>query len=254
MTAGQPQIKVGCCGFAVGRRRYLSTLPLVEINITFYQPPELSVVRRWRDEAPEDFEFTLKAWQLITHEATSPTYRRLHEPLSPGDRNRVGSFRLNDATLRAWERTAAVARCLGADKVLFQCPASFRPTPQNMDRLRAFFGAIEREGVCCLWEPRGRWPARDVATLCEELDLIHCVDPLQDTASTRGLGYFRLHGVGGYQYRYSDDELARIRDLTSGHRPAYVLFNNSSEFDDARRFSDLVHGARQLSLLPGGRS
>ena len=245
---GSP-IKVGCCGFAAGRGKYFATLPLVEINITFYQPPELSVVQRWRDEAPDRFEFTLKAWQLITHEAHSPTYRRLREALSPGDQARVGSFRLNSATLQAWDRTARVARCLGADKVLFQCPASFTPTPENMDRMRAFFDAVPRDGLRCLWEPRGRWPVPEVAALCRELDLVHCVDPLSQPAVTGGLGYFRLHGIGGYEYRYRDEELARIRDLVSDHQPAYVLFNNSSEFDDARRFSDLVHGAKQLSLL-----
>ena len=63
------------------------------------------------------------------------------------------------------------------------------------------------------------------------------------------MGYFRMHGVGGYQHRYSDGELQQIDRLVSGHCPAYVLFNNSSEFDDARRFQELVLGERQLSLL-----
>ena len=240
---------MGCCGFAVGRPRYFKALRLVEINITFYQPPELSVVQRWRAEAPAGFEFVVKAWQLITHEAHSPTYRRLQEPLRPGEGDLVGSFKLNRATLRAWDRTLAVTRAMGADKLLLQCPASFRPSPENEDRVRAFLSTVDRAGLTCLWEPRGRWPNDLVARLCRELDLIHVVDPLQAAPVTAGLGYFRLHGVGGYDYRYSDEELAQIRERVSGHAPAHVLFNNSSEFADARRFLDLVEGPLQLSLV-----
>ncbi|KGN41169.1 hypothetical protein N801_08795 [Knoellia aerolata DSM 18566] len=28
-------------------------------------------------QVPADFEFTMKAWQVITHESNSPTYRRM---------------------------------------------------------------------------------------------------------------------------------------------------------------------------------
>ncbi|MHC1610664.1 MAG: DUF72 domain-containing protein [Candidatus Methanospirareceae archaeon] len=34
------------------------------------------MAERWRLRAPKEFEFTVKAWQLITHEPTSPTYRK----------------------------------------------------------------------------------------------------------------------------------------------------------------------------------
>jgi uncharacterized protein YecE (DUF72 family) len=248
--AGEPPIRVGCCGFAAARGRYFKTFPVVEINITFYQPPEDETLRRWRQEAPADFEFTLKAWQLITHEARSPTYRRLRERLSAEELKQAGAFQLNDLTRRAWERMLQCARLLGARRVLFQCPASFGASDENLDRLGAFFGEVPREGLTFVWEPRGAWPVREVSRLCRELDLVHCVDPFLDLPVTRGGGYFRMHGVGGYQNSYSDGELVQIRDLIRGHRPALVLFNNKTEFEDARRFQDLVSGAgQQLSLL-----
>ncbi len=52
----------------------------------FYEPPRDGTMRRWRAQAPIDFEFTIKAWQLITHDALSPTYRRLRSPLTEVDR------------------------------------------------------------------------------------------------------------------------------------------------------------------------
>jgi hypothetical protein len=148
-------IKVGCCSFTVARPKYFQTFLVVEIQQSFYQPPKQDTVKRWRDKAPADFEFTLKACQLITHEASSPTYRRLKEPLSQKQRGQVGSFRATEVVRWAWETTLQMARLLVADKVVFQCPASFVPTNENMERMREFFSNINREGVTCIWEPRG---------------------------------------------------------------------------------------------------
>ncbi len=57
-------------------------LPVVEVQQTFYQPPLPRTLGKWRREAPQDFEFTSQARQLMTHESVSPTYRRLREKLS----------------------------------------------------------------------------------------------------------------------------------------------------------------------------
>lgn len=70
-----------------------------------------------------------------------------------------------------------MARLLAADKVVFQCPASFAPTSENVDRMREFFSSIDREGVTCIWEPRGKWHDDQIGQLCRELNLVHCVDP-----------------------------------------------------------------------------
>jgi uncharacterized protein YecE (DUF72 family) len=61
-------IKIGCCGFPVAQARYARHFPVVEVQQTFYQVPSLATLAGWRERLPSDFEFTLKAWQLITHE------------------------------------------------------------------------------------------------------------------------------------------------------------------------------------------
>jgi uncharacterized protein YecE (DUF72 family) len=73
-AAARARIRVGCCGFALAQPRYFRTFRLLEVRQTFYQPPRLATLQRWRQQAPPGFEFTLKAWQLITHEPTSPTF------------------------------------------------------------------------------------------------------------------------------------------------------------------------------------
>jgi len=107
--------KVGCCGFGIARPKYFQTFSVVEIQQSFYQPPKQDTIKRWRDEAPADFEFTLKAWQLITHEASSPTYRRLKQRLSESQKKQVGAFRLTAVVRRAWDTTLQMARILAAN-------------------------------------------------------------------------------------------------------------------------------------------
>src|SRR5215207_9954263 len=137
-------LKLGMCGFTVGRATYFRQFRVVEVQQTFYDPPPIATLERWRAEAPPDFEFTMKAWQVITHFGTSRTYRRLRSDFPESARAEAGGFRLNDTVYAAWLVTVDCAELLRATAILFQCPASFRATDENIDALRTFFGAIER--------------------------------------------------------------------------------------------------------------
>ena len=77
----KPTPLIGCCGWAGSQTQYFSQFHAVEIQSTFYDPPASKVATRWRATAPSDFEFCIKAWQLITHSPSSPTYRRLRRPI-----------------------------------------------------------------------------------------------------------------------------------------------------------------------------
>src|SRR3954462_4937965 len=162
---------------------YVREFPMVEIQQTFYEPPRDATMRRWRAEAPAEFEFTVKAWQLVTHEATSPTYRRLRRPLTDDERREAGSFRLTPIVLDGWRRTLERVRLLGATAVLLQCPASFRPPDEHalrraagfrpkaghVLRVRGFVQSIARpDGVRLLWWPGGGWPPGLVRELCRD--------------------------------------------------------------------------------------
>ena len=94
-------VRIGLCGFTMAFADYVREFPVVEVQQTFYQPPGDATLLRWRRSAPPRFEFTLKAWQLITHEASSPTYRRLRLPLGAEERSDCGSFRPTPVVLAA---------------------------------------------------------------------------------------------------------------------------------------------------------
>jgi uncharacterized protein YecE (DUF72 family) len=234
------RIRVGCCGWPVARARYMEAFDLVEVQETFYDLPRPATAERWRAAAPADFEFVLKAPQLITHEPGSPTYRRLRMTLSPTQQKRYGAFKPTREVLGAWEATRALARALGCRIVLFQSPASFTPTPEHVRNLTHFFEVAARERLRFAWEPRGEWADAEITSLCRRLDLIHCVDPFQRRPVWGQPAYFRLHGKGGYHYRYSDAELSELGTIAADFAEAYVLFNNTSMFEDARRFLRLV--------------
>jgi len=217
------EIKVGCCGYPVSRGKYYQNFDCVEINVTFYQLPEIKTAFKWRKEAPENFEFILKAWQLITHPASSFTYRRLKEKIPENKKKNYGFFQPTNEVFTAWERTKEFAENLGCKKILFQSPGSFKPTPENKKNLKNFFYSVTPafaksptlqsfgDGVASagrqspshpitfLWEPRGEWEAEEIKEICKELNLIHCVDPVKifiygvDPALSQGL--FRKGGV-----------------------------------------------------------
>lgn len=233
-------VKIGCCGFPVGRKNYRLRLQVVEVQETFYQPPKPETVRRWRLEAPPAFEFALKAWQLITHEASSPTYRRLGRALAPEERRLAGSFQDTPLVRQAWETTRELARILSARLILFQCPARFGPSEENLLRLRRFFGQIKRHEFLFAWEPRGAWPPELVAGLCRELDLIPALDPFSTAPYPGPLAYFRLHGKGGYRYTYTDQDLTELKAIVSGYQEVYLFFNNLSMWPDACRLVELM--------------
>lgn len=210
---------------------------MLEVRKAFYQPPKVETAERWRQKAPSDFVFTLKAWQLITHETSSPTYRRLRESLSDAERARCGRLRWNETTQMAWRRTQAIADALDAGAVLFQTPKSFEPTDENLRNLRTFLSNADRRDRHVVFEPRGdAWTDDLVADLADEFDLVHGVDPFLRSPTTTGLRYFRLHGRPAYEYGYSytADDLADLQARLPSGGPAWVFFNNRTMADDAR--------------------
>jgi len=232
------KVKVGCCGFPVSKNEYYASFPVVEIQQTFYQPPEIRTAERWEAEAPEGFEFLIKAWQVITHNHTSPTYRRLRK--GPGKPENYGSFKNTHEVKSAWDLTREFAEALGARSILFQCPASFSPNKENISNMMDFFKSIERGNMKIFLELRGFWQKDQVESICKELDVTPALDPFSTEIPESEICYFRLHGKRNYRYEYTEEDLTELASFCSNYSMGYCLFNNISMFSDARRFLDLL--------------
>lgn len=235
---------MGVCGFCVPQTELFRRFRLLEVQQTFYKPPQRKTVQRWRQLASEGFEFTLKAYQVITHAGYSPTYRKTK--LTAQQLKECGGFCDSPLVREAWETTRILAADLAATYVVFQCPPKFDASPKNVAQLRGFFHTAMRDSLRFVWEPRhATWTPNLIESLCHELDLIHAVDPLESTSVFGTPRYFRLHGKALGQYRYDYDHPYSEAELDLIYRSCsevstYCLFNNKQMATDAERFERLA--------------
>ncbi len=244
-------VKVGCCGFPVSRRKYYEKLKLVELQNTFYNLPTVEWAKKIRSEAPKDFEFTVKAWQVITHPSRSPTWRRL-KVKPPGDLSNYGWLKPTRENINAFERTLEISRLLGSKFIIIQTPPRMPHNNESIKWVEEFFekaSVLLRRDEYIGWEPRGEWlnNSNVLGKLMCKYDIIHVVDVFKHRPVCKpdNLLYIRLHGLGGeinYKYKYSDNDLGKLVELIKNERPetSYVLFNNIYMFQDALRFKEIL--------------
>ncbi len=246
-------VKIGCCGFPKSRKKYYEVFNVVEVQRTFYKIPLDTTLATWRKSAPPEFEFTVKAWQAITHPPTSPTWRKARLNISRDQYDKYGFLRPTRENFDAWNKTVKAAIILKSKIIVVQTPSSFKCREENIENMRRFFQAIDRRGLLVAWEPRGDWlnNSKLLKSILEELDLIHVVDLLKrKPLSTWPICYIRLHGLNGeinYKYKYSDRDLERLKEEVllleaNGCSEVYVMFNNVYMWDDALRFKHIIAG------------
>ncbi len=251
-------ILVGTCGWSVrgGKEAYFKVFKLIELQDTFYKLPRVTTAKRWREIAPRDFVYTLKAWQVITHPPTSPTWKRAGLKISDEEKDKYGFLKPTEQNFKAWEQTLEICKALKAEVCVFQTPPSFGYSDENVKNVENFFSSIKRNSVRLGWEPRGTWHEHPeiVRELCKKLDLIHIVDILRrDPTYVTDICYIRLHGLGGkevnYRYKYTDEDLTKLAQKVKSYFDqgckVYVLFNNVFMRDDAIRFREI---AKKLGL------
>jgi uncharacterized protein YecE (DUF72 family) len=229
-------------------KTYFTRFDVVEVQKTFYTPLDVSVGERWRSLAPEEFEFCVKAWQGVTHPATSPTYKRFRGELER--KENYGFFQRTEEVMEAWKKTERVCSVLDAKYVLFQCPASFKPSVENIENMKWFFKSIRNPVYKFVWEPRGKgWDDEVVSELCEKLDLIHCVDPFARKPVTHKVAYFRLHGSPPgekmYYYDYTKKDLLDLVRMSEGFDEVYCFFNNLNMYQNAIQLIEITSKEKQ---------
>lgn len=209
--------------------RYFENFKLVELNSTFYGYPRMETVEGWREKAPWDFEFTVKAHKDISHKA---------------------KLKIGESSLQAFEQMKQTCRTLNSKILLIQTPASFKP--DKLADAEEFFEKVDRESLILVWETRGdAWEIREnyerLGEILRKLDVGHVTDPFKAMpAYISEITYFRLHGLGKqmYYYQYSDEELRKLKEIATSYekrgKNVYILFNNLSMFEDGIRFKEYL--------------
>jgi uncharacterized protein YecE (DUF72 family) len=186
-------------------RYFASRFRSVEINYTFRHQPAETTLASWREQTPEEFLFTLKAHQIITHR------RRLKEAQEEVEYFLTRARQLGDR--------------LGV--ILFQCPPNL---PYDADRISSFLDVLPAGGRYAMefrhasWEEaRGQLRERGVAWCTAETD-----EQAAPTDSWEPFGYLRLR-----KEEYMDEELAawaaRVRPALDAGHDVFVYFKHEEK-------------------------
>lgn len=236
-------MKVGCCGWSYLRpnqildlnkdwkkkydhkvQAYADVFNLVEVNSTFYKFPQVKTARKWKRLARKvnpDFMFTVKARKIITH------------------KDRFKSKK----SIKAFKKTKEIAEALDSDLILLQTPGSLKADENKRQEIKNFLDKIETGNIKLVWEFRGKqWDKEKVKEICKYGGIEHCVDILKEKPVTADFGYFRLHGLGSkkYKYKYSNEDLKKLKKKVKGYEECHILFNNYEMHPDALRFEKFI--------------
>ncbi|HET6908530.1 MAG TPA: DUF72 domain-containing protein [Mycobacteriales bacterium] len=239
-------------------RYYAEQFPLVEVDSTYYTPPNERNSALWAARTPDYFRFNVKAFSLLTHHPTRVA--ALYKDLRPDtDKRNVYAKDLDTKIVdEVWERFLSAlqplhdAGKLGA--LLFQFPQWFTIRRSNKDYLLECKERAAPYRICV--EFRSATWFSDDETTGETLDFLRsyglpyvCVDMPQGHASSvppvvaataSDLAVMRFHGHSDkwnsrdiyerFGYLYGEDELEpwapRLRDLATQARETHVLLNN----------------------------
>ncbi|OYT41092.1 MAG: hypothetical protein B6U89_00220 [Desulfurococcales archaeon ex4484_58] len=254
-------VKIGCCGFARSRARYYNEFKVVELQNTFYDLPKRELVEKLRSEAPSDFEFTVKAWQVITHPSSSPTWKKMRSKPG-GNLENYGYLKPTDENIKAFENILEIMYILNSKIVVLQTPASMPFNEESIVWVKKFFSEVKNissREIIVGWEPRGRW-AEETDTLKDilaEHNVLHVTDLFKRTPlhNPEGIVYSRLHGIGhgevNYRYKYNVEDFEKLYKILSDLRfdTAYIMFNNIYMYDDAKRFREFLREKSGFTVL-----
>lgn len=193
---------------------YARQFSSVEVNATFYRTFQDQTYLKWKERAPQDFGYVLKAPRLITHR----------------------KYLLDvDDLVKVFYRSCSLLE----DKfelILLQVAPQ---TPYDLERLRKVLLAFPDPTKVTVEFRQPEWYSQETLDMLRNVGATICnVDlPRQKVTNllTSEKAYLRLHGrKHWYSYNYSDDELKELAGLANelaqrGAKQVYIFFNNDFE-------------------------
>jgi uncharacterized protein YecE (DUF72 family) len=230
----------------------------VEINSSFYRPPNPGYVYNWVKHVPPGFLFAVKLWQKFTH---PKMYQEATGEAAVISQQDVDIFNKSLEPLVKSQKLGAL---------LAQFPPSFRNDSYGQQILRAVANAFGQYPLAV--ELRHRSWSDDAGTekLLRGLNIawVQIDEPefstsvAQEVPLTADMAYFRFHGRNAkewwtgdsatrYRYLYSPDEISelaeRVKKAAAKSKLLFAFFNNHWKAYAPRNANDMKK-ALQLSF------
>lgn len=203
---------------------YSSKLPAVELNNTFYRLPQRSMVESWKAQVPENFRFSVKASQRITH------FKRLKEAA--------------DETKYMLDTVSALDDRLGV--VLYQLPPNMK---KDLERLETFLKQLPANPPATFEFRHPTWFDDDVLQLLRSDNRALCISdtddlPVSHIDKTADWGYLRLRRVN-----YSTADLSEwiSRMKAQDWKTTFVFFKHEDEGTGPRLASEFINLYRETA-------
>jgi|SRR5579862_2342388 len=204
---------------------YATRLNSVEVNYTFRSLPSAATVSSWLASTPDDFRFSFKAPQRITHilrlkNCAEPLERFAHSISAVSDAGRLGV-------------------------ILFQLPPNMKA---DAERLSAFLGEARPMGLRIAFEFRHEsWFAEPIYTLLRDHSAALCVAESDDLSTPDQVtAPFTCYRLRRTDYSSADLEaiVTKLRER-SAHGDVFAYFKHEEEPTGA------IHAAAVLRELRG---
>ncbi|MFC1907203.1 DUF72 domain-containing protein [Chloroflexota bacterium] len=209
----------------------------VEINSSFYRPPNPGYVHNWAKKVPDNFLFAVKLWQKFTHPKMYENATGADAAISVGD---IDTFK------QSIEPLARVGK-LGA--LLAQFPPSFRNDDYGRHILNAVMRTFGQYRLAVELRHRSWSDDSGTAHMLQENNVawVQIDEPkfkssvAAELPITSDMAYFRFHGRNAemwwkgdnetrYRYLYSDEELVelagKVRLAVEQAGLTFAFFNN----------------------------
>lgn len=190
---------------------YASLFNSIEINASFYRMPLARTVQKWSNEVSDDFRFTFKLHQSVTHSLP-------------------GQFNLQP--LPAFMEAISATGKRGC--LLVQLPPKFGP---ELLQLAKLLNALQPYEWRMAVEFRQQsWYTEEVFELLKQFDAAMVIHDLHRSASPQQLTashiFLRFHGPepnyrGSYEEAYLAEYAEHIKDWLAAGQSVYAYFNNT---------------------------
>jgi len=198
---------------------YSKVYGTAEVDSSFYAFPSKGLVLGWARYTPDNFVFSVKLPQLLTHEKKLDLGKGVEADLV----RFLGLLKPLIATGK-----------LGP--VLVQLPPTYS-FQSDYDKLRSFLGRAPEDVRFAVEFRHPSWLREEVWSLLRSKNVANVIvdEPLlpPDTVVTADFAFIRWHGRGTrpwYNYRYSDKELdawvPKVKEVTTRVKRTFGYFNN----------------------------